>query len=486
MPVPFLYHSLLMRLPSIALLLLLAAVGACRASGSGGLGPLEKLNAGPEGFDRSALAYSAAVSAVAGGGAIVAWMRSVGRFSPLVYRRAADAAGSFGAETLLSPDALRETISTVPTLLPGAGPHQLYAVWQARRPASGDKFVVFRQSDDAGATWSEGETLNTMPTAFFPVLAGDRDGVTYAVFTDERERNLQVYFNRSLDHGRTWLPADVRIDNIAGRSAGAISVSVASDGNGRVVAVWEERGSRGRSIQAAASQDRGTTWSLPVRVDDGTFRLSPLSPSVVFASGRAIVTWTAASIGRRAIAQVWSDTSSDGGLTWGQDVRVHEVEKGVAPRLHLISDGTKARLAFHAGERAASIIYYAETDAAGGWRGTDGRLSRVSAEGVRCTNPRLAVDDAGGVVVVYEEDGRRVRASRSSDGGATWSTSLVYEVPAAESGASLHFPQVAVRDGPAYVIWELWKEVTDPPTSPVDADKTQPADLYVRSVTFRR
>ncbi len=475
-----------MRLRAIWLLLFTACVACRTGSPDYDLEPLQKLNADAAGFERSALVYSSAVSALPGGGAVVTWLRSVGRFAPLVYRRA-DGAGSFAAEAFLTPDDLRETISTVPTLLPGARPEQVYAIWQARRPASGRKFIVFRQSEDAAATWSEGQTINTQPTAFLPMMTGDRDGALYGVYTDERKKHLQVFFNRSLDHGRTWLPEDVRIDAMRGIRSGAISVAVASDGLGRVLAVWEERGSRGRSIQAAASQDRGTTWTPPVRIDDGKSRISPLSPSVVFASGRAIVTWTAASIGTRQIGQVWSDVSSDGGLTWGEDVLVHEAQKGSAPRVHLVSDGARARMAFHAGPSAATTIYYSDTDAAGAWHGKDGRLTAISPEKTKCFNPRLAVDEAGAVVVVYEEGARRIRASRSPDGGKTWGVpALVYEIPAAERGSTVHSPQVAVRDGPAYVLWEVWKEMTDPPKTLAESDKKRPADLYVRRVVFRR
>ena len=476
-----------MRLPALCVVLSLATVVGCRSAAD--LGPLEKLNAEPGGFARSSLTYSAAVSATVGGRAVAAWMRGAGKFQPVVYRQTTDSTGSFGAETFLSPEPLRDTISTVPTLVPGGQPAQLYAVWQARRPKSGDKFIVFRQSEDAGATWSEAVALNTQPAAFLPAMAIDRDGAIYAVWTDEREKGLQVFFNSSLDHGRTWLPADVRIDSMLNRAAGAISVSVASDGAGRVLAVWEERGGGGRSIQAAASQDRGTTWSLPVRVDDGTNRVSPLSPSVVFASGRALVAWMAASGGSRTIGQVWSDVSSDGGLTWGPDVPVHEVVGGVAPRLHLTSDGARARMVFHAGTRSAVGVYYTETGADGSWRAGGELATRVSPPDANCTNPRLAVDDSGAVYVAYEEDKRRIRLARSADGGATWDApTLVYEVREAEAAeTTVHLPQVAVADGPAYVMWEVWTDAPeDKPKTLAEADKPRPADLYIRRVASPR
>src|SRR5262249_6955786 len=155
-----------------------------------------------------------------------------------------------------------KTITIGLTLLPGSNDGELYAAWQARKPETGDKFVVFRSSRDGGATWSEPRLLNTQPTAFAPTIATDRQGGVAVAWPDERGFSTGIYANRSLDRGASWLASDVRVDE-EGKGRMANAVSAAGDGNGTVVVAWEEQLPGGRVIMTAVSKDRGTTWSKP-------------------------------------------------------------------------------------------------------------------------------------------------------------------------------------------------------------------------------
>jgi len=479
-------------LPWLLLACLLAT--ACRTGGSDAiLGPVERLNADPGTLGRFTFPYYTALGATDGGGAIAIWMRSEEQSRPLVYRRAADGNSPFGGERYLSPETLRETISIVPTLVEGSRSGELYAIWQARRPTSGDKLVVFRRSQDSGETWGSAKTINSEPHSFIPAMAAGRNGSVYAVWTDERGEGIEVFFNRSLDHGETWLAADAKVGVKLSRRSAAISVSIATDGADRVLIVWEESGPGGRVIRAASSADRGESWSEPVRVDDGGGRGAPSAPSIVFASGRAIVVWTAASTGEQAAGQLWSDVSGDGGSTWGEDVLLHEVEGGIPPRAHLVAVADKALAVFHAGPSGGAWdIHYAETDAAGGWQAQGKGGTRVSSGEGKFINPRLAVDAGTSKVtyyVTYEDDRKRIFLNRSIDAGKTWGTAneLVYAVGEGQGKAQARYPQVAAADGVAYVMWEVWGDTTGMFKSLADlGKKVRPADLYVRRVSFRR
>jgi hypothetical protein len=56
-----------------------------------------------------------------------------------------------------------------------------------------------------------------------------------------------------------------------------------------------------------------------------------------------------------------------------------------------------------------------------------------------------------------------------------------------QSGRAVHFPQVAVRNGVAYVTWEVWESGKSTIKTLSDASrKTKPADLFVRRVTYPR
>jgi hypothetical protein len=474
------------RLP-IAALLLLAAWG-CTSRGDSGitLGPVERLNAEAGTLARFTFPYYTALQALPGGGAVAVWMRQEGGFQPLVHRRAADATAAFGDERHLGTEAFRDTISVAPRLAEGATASELYAVWQVRRPVSGDKFVVFRRSPDAGATWVEERTINAETHSFLPAIAADRAGGVYVVWTDERRRGLEVFFNRSLDRGATWSPEEVRLDD--SERGAAVSVAIASDGAERLVAVWEDRGRGRRRVRAAASADRGATWSEPVAVSDPTARYSPGAPRVIFAGGRFIVVWTAAAT--NVAAQVWSDASLDGGLTWGEDVLLHEVEKGVPSAVDVASDGTRARAVFHAGPAGGPWhILYVATGEDGVWELPESGPAQVSRGEGRFSNARLAADAGGRLAAVYEDNLKRVLLAHSRDGGATWDpeSALLDEIAEGQGKASVRYPQVAMADGVAYVMWEVWADTSGLAKSfPGMEGGPAPADLFVRRVTFRR
>src|SRR6185369_12776063 len=102
-------------------------------------------------------------------------------------------------------------------------------------------------------------------------------------------------------------------------------------------------------------------------------------------------------------------------------------------------------------------IYYDELGADGSWRKRD-ELPVVSPEDAKFSNPRLAIDRDGTLYVVYEQRLEEVRLSRSTDGGRSWVTlsDPVYALADPTSGDAVHYPQVTVSDGTAYVTWEVW------------------------------
>jgi hypothetical protein len=462
---------------------LLGMVACSRGEAPSDLGAIERLN-GQEGMlARFTFPYYTAIEALPDGGAIAVWMRQEPPFRPMVYRRA-NPEGVFGDEQYLGSEKYRGTISVVPSVVPGPDARTLYAAWQAREPSSGEKSVVFRRSDDAGETWGEEHAINSQPTSFIPAMAADPDGAVYVAWTDERAHKRRVFFNRSTDRGATWLEQDRNLEGGDADAGGTVAVDIASDGQGRVLVVWERQGNDGRSIQAVGSSDRGTTWQPIARIDDDEpGRYSATGPRVAFVAGRAVVIWTAAATNK--VARVWSDSSSDGGATWGTDVRVYEAEGGVPANVDLVAAGGVGHLVFSIGPYSGDWhIYHTRTGADGAWQATGEAVPRVTRGEGRFANPRLAADGEGRVAVAYVGGRDRVLLNTSSDQGEHWGDGRVlYELTEEQKGATVRYPQVSIGGGAAYVIWELWGDRAQVFKTLGDAEsKVAPADLFARRV----
>jgi hypothetical protein len=162
-----------------------------------------------------------------------------------------------------------------------AGAHHSYAIalccdgthvhvaWEDER--SGDTDVYVASSSDGGATFSSDQRLDVGAAAGM----GDSGDVVlccegtrvYAAYEDERDGSEDIYFNRSLDGGTTWLAADVRVDlGDAPGAANSDGPAICCDGD-RVYIAWDEARASNPGPYFSASLDAGTTWMpAPVRI----------------------------------------------------------------------------------------------------------------------------------------------------------------------------------------------------------------------------
>ncbi len=157
-------------------------------------------------------------------------------------------------------------------------------------------------------------------------LGPDTGGVQpiYVVFEDDSVpftvQRSDIAFQRSTDWGSTWLSENIIVRR-GNRFACYPDLQVARDGTVYLVYVDRVDGSRGH-IHFVRSSDMGETWSAPVQVDDNS-TVVPVGwvKLALDTAGNLFCAWTDQ---RGSYLRVYADVSTDGGRSWGTDVRVDD------------------------------------------------------------------------------------------------------------------------------------------------------------------
>lgn len=189
--------------------------------------------------------------------------------------------------------------------------------------------ILFSRSLDWGFTWlSQSVHLNVgtpqgSGLAHFSRLAAT-GGTVVALWTDHRDGFYpDPYVNVSTDFGATWLSAEIRLNpSVPAGTEGAYFPAIAASGP-FVCAVWRDRTS---AIRFNRSADGGKSW-LPaeVRVDQAPPGSSRDVPAVAVSSNRVYVAWADdRSDPAGSFQDIYCNRSLDGGVTWNPvDLRLN-------------------------------------------------------------------------------------------------------------------------------------------------------------------
>jgi len=302
------------------------------------------------------------------------------------WSRAPVALRQHGGHTKLSDAGTRRLPSRHPEIgwptLATDGRGRLYLAWQELLPGGGSR-ILFNRSLDGGQTWLEAapplSTSSRGRTARMPRVSIDGAGGVYVVWEDTRDTHTNLYFNRSLDQGTTWLPEDLRLTVDQPPLTNSFNPAISSDRSGRLYLAWYEHRDAPYSLYFNRSDDRGRTWlPHPIRLDH---------------HGK-----DAKSYG----FQLWNDDAGHVYIVW--------LERG---------------------EKEDSIRFNRSSDYGATWLDADVRIDSDSVGiGKRgLLYPRMSADTTGKLYIVWSGDREgenRLFLNRSTDYGTTW---LSREIP---------------------------------------------------------
>jgi hypothetical protein len=167
------------------------------------------------------------------------------------------------------------------------GAQNLYVLWSDQRNGVPDIYFSYRPPVGA---WSANVRVNDVPGTLqgTPKIVADAAGNAYAVWTDTRNGNPDIYFAYR-PAGGAWT-ANRRINNDSGATAQQ-EPDIGVDGAGHITIAWAD--GRNGNLDIYATQGTATgPWSAPSRVNDDATSSEQSEPHVaVDNSDNAQLVW---------------------------------------------------------------------------------------------------------------------------------------------------------------------------------------------------
>jgi hypothetical protein len=234
--------------------------------------------------------------------------------------------------------------------------------------------------------------------------------------------------------------------NVSNNSDFSFTPQTAADSTGNVFIVWEDDTSNNSNILFSRSSDGGVTFSAPMNLSNS--KRFPFDPRIAVDSHGGInVVWNDGGPGN---LDILFSRSTDGGLTFSPPLNVsHDPDSSAAPQIATDSAGN-IFVAWESDSGVLGVLFSRSVD--GGV--TFSAPLMVSTNTGGSISPRLAVDLAGNVNFVWEDDilsSSDISFSRSQDHGQTFSSpkSLAHNVGNSNSA------QINVDlTGNINVVWE--------------------------------
>jgi hypothetical protein len=213
------------------------------------------------------------------------------------------------------------------TIGPGAPSNQpLYVAFQGDTLLGGRSDIWFQKSLDGGRTWLVQDLLIKRGDryAFHPDITTDAAGNVYIEYVNKYIDTVgtchyHISCVRSGDGGATW-SAPAKVGDETSETIG--SISIVADTAGNLFVAWNQWYSR---VFSSVSTDKGATWSPRVCVDDDTLTAESYHPEVFVQPGTnhyLVAATTDRWIQGRIRNCAYLYRSTDRGLTFQPGVRL--------------------------------------------------------------------------------------------------------------------------------------------------------------------
>jgi len=331
----------------------------------------------------------------------------------------------------------------------------LYAIWIGHNNGS---LNVYFSYQPAGGTWSASVRVNDITGSVVHGeidIAIDNDGGTYAVWTDEREGDTNIYFSHRSAEGN-W-SADSKINDDTGIAAqNNPAISVGPTGNAYVV--WQDARNDDGDIYFA-SRSTGGHWTPNIKINDDTSEETQKMPAIaVDAADNVYTLWMDSRRGfyqwevffsQRLAGQNWTNSSRVNNRTCYDWCGFPAIAADIEGNLY----AAWANEDYYIPWSSEDNIYFSYRPAGGAW-GVEVRIND-DLEDASQTMPEIAADNKGNAYAVwmdFRNDNWDVYFAQRPAGDAWSANERVNE----NTGQVWQlFPDIAVDDaGNTYAVWQ--------------------------------
>ncbi|MFZ4592013.1 MAG: T9SS type A sorting domain-containing protein [Ignavibacteria bacterium] len=264
----------------------------------------------------------------------------------------------------------------------------VHIVWEDNR--DGNDEIYYKLSTNAGANWGADTRLtNNSADSWYPSIAVTGT-VVHVVWKDNREFYDKIYYKRSTDGGLNW-EADTRLTNT---NAMSIYPSVAVSSS-FVHVVWYDNRDGNDEIYYKRSTDGGLSWGTDIRLTNNT--AYSITPSIGVSGSFVYIVWPDIRDGNY---EIYYKRSTDSGINWEADTRLTN-SAGSSYFSSTAISGSDIHVVWRDTRDGNDEIYYKRSTNAGANWEEDTRLTNNTATSY---NPSVAI--SGSVVHVVWYDNR--------------------------------------------------------------------------------
>jgi hypothetical protein len=172
----------------------------------------------------------------------------------------------------------------------------------------------------------------------------------HVVWDDQRDGNSEIYHKRSTDGGISW-GTDTRVTN---NTFASWYPSIAASGSGLHL-VWQDdrNGTFNDEIYYRRSTDEGLSWGTDTRLTINSS--DSWYPSIAVSGLAAHLVWQDQ---RDANDEIYYKRSTDGGISWGADIRLTNNAAGLSGFPSVTVSGPAVHLVWYDNRDGNYEIYY--------------------------------------------------------------------------------------------------------------------------------